>query len=135
MLRTTYLLVAAIAVFMISSDARAAEPTGNVDQSALAAMGLGDLAVMSDAEGKEVRGTFYYQSTYFKVSGNSYTNVYGYESAGGDNSYFGKAYNTNGLGGKNLSWAVTGDVESGFFGPSFSISGAAAGGSSSVWAW
>ncbi|MEW4564757.1 hypothetical protein AB1K70_19610 [Bremerella sp. JC770] len=58
MLRITYLLVAAAAVVMISSDARAAEPTGNVDQSALAAMGLGDLQVMSDEEGKEVRGTF-----------------------------------------------------------------------------
>lgn len=135
MLRTSYLLVAAIAVFMISSDARAAEPTGNVDQSTLAAMGLGDLQVMSDTEGKEVRGTFYYQSTYFKVSGSSYTYVNNVEASGGNNSYYGKATNVNGLGGENLSWAVGGQVESTWFGPSYNISGAAAGGSSSVWVW
>lgn len=58
MLRTSFLMVALVAVFMFSVEARAAEPNGNVDQSALAAMGLGDLQVMSDTEGKEVRGTW-----------------------------------------------------------------------------
>ncbi|MBI1249566.1 hypothetical protein GC197_17215 [bacterium] len=141
MLRTSFLLVAALAVFMFSTEARAAEPNGSVDQSALAAMGLGGLQAMSDTEGKNVRGTSYHpnnyvqSSTYFKVSGSSYTHVNNVESAGGNNSYYGTATNKNGLGGENLSWAVGGQVSSGFFGPTFNISGAAAGGSSSVYAW
>jgi len=52
------LLAVALTSFALVSDARAAEPNGNVDQAALASMGLSGLEVMSDAEGKEVRGTF-----------------------------------------------------------------------------
>lgn len=52
------LLAVALTSFALVSDARAAEPAGNVDQATLASMGLSGLSVMSDEEGKNVRGTF-----------------------------------------------------------------------------
>ena len=58
MVRTSFLMIVAVAVCFISSTANAVEPNGNVDQSALAAMGLANLEVMTDTEGEEVRGSF-----------------------------------------------------------------------------
>lgn len=52
------LLAVALTSFALVSDARAAEPNGNVDQATLASMGLSGMEVMSDEEGKNVRGTF-----------------------------------------------------------------------------
>lgn len=52
------LLAVALTSFALVSDVRAAEPNGNVDQATLASMGLSGLSVMSDEEGKNVRGTF-----------------------------------------------------------------------------
>lgn len=52
------LLAVALTSFALVSDAKAAEPNGNVDQATLASMGLSGLSVMSDDEGKNVRGTF-----------------------------------------------------------------------------
>ncbi|MBA2116759.1 hypothetical protein [Bremerella alba] len=89
------LLVVALASVAMVSEARAAEPTGNVDQATLASMGLSGMEVMSDEEGKNVRGTFaiafgYGTSNFLR---NSQTSVYaagdfgrGVDFAAGGNS-------------------------------------------------
>ena len=51
-------LAVSLASLAMTSSATAAEPTGNVDNATLAAMGLSGLDVMSDEEGQKVRGTF-----------------------------------------------------------------------------
>ncbi|GAA4442259.1 hypothetical protein [Bremerella cremea] len=52
------LLAVTLVSISLASEARAAEPNGNVDQATLASMGLSGIEVMSDEEGKNVRGTF-----------------------------------------------------------------------------
>ncbi|TWT32059.1 hypothetical protein [Blastopirellula retiformator] len=58
-MKTLICLVAVtLTSFALVSSASAAEPNGNVDNATLASMGLSGLEVMSDEEGKSVRGTF-----------------------------------------------------------------------------
>ena len=52
------LLAVTLVSLSMASQACAADPNGNVDQATLASMGLGGIQMMSDEEGKEVRGTF-----------------------------------------------------------------------------
>lgn len=97
------LLAVALTSFALVSDVRAADPNGNVDQATLASMGLSGLSVMSDEEGKNVRGTFAIAFGYgtSRFLGSTQTTVYaagdfgpGYDfAAGGNSSQTGLVYN------------------------------------------
>ncbi|EAQ80276.1 hypothetical protein DSM3645_19808 [Blastopirellula marina DSM 3645] len=79
-----------------TSNVQAAEPTnGNIDNSALSAMGLPGLEVMSDAEGEKVRGTF----ALAWGLGGAYVN--GNPAAGQGSNYLGAGFFVAGGSGSN----------------------------------
>ncbi|QDU75383.1 hypothetical protein Pan97_24130 [Bremerella volcania] len=106
------LLAVALTSFALVSDAGAAEPNGNVDQATLASMGLSGLSVMSDEEGKNVRGTFAIAFGFgtSRFLGSSQTTVYGAGdfgpgidfAAGGNSSQTGIIYNQTVTGPFNI---------------------------------
>lgn len=100
------LIVAAVAV-MVGGTAYAED--GNVDNATLSAMGLGDLAVMSDADGMQVRGQGYYGSrSYAKVWGSGFA-LYKKEGSYDGESYSGSykkiAIEKNGYEAKGKHYA------------------------------
>lgn len=72
-MRSLTIVIAMVALFAFAASTQAADP-GQVPDDTLAKLGLGGMEKMTDAEGEQVRGKWYFST----LAGSTAANIYNY---------------------------------------------------------